>query len=89
MNRGGRPSAADDKGKESTRSLPLLIYSAPGGLRQGPGGAAEWLAQVRTYANGSHEMRVLLSTSGLLGVEPMVGWEALVAGGVMPAGVWP
>ena len=34
-------------------------------------------------------MRVLLSTSGLLGVEPMVGWEALVAGGVMPAGVWP
>jgi ABC-type oligopeptide transport system ATPase subunit len=29
------------KGKESTHSFPLSTYSAPGGLRQDPGRAAE------------------------------------------------
>jgi vancomycin aglycone glucosyltransferase len=58
-------------------------------------------AEARTYGNGSSEMRVLLSTYGSRGdVEPMVGLavrlralgtegcDALVATGVMPAGVW-
>jgi hypothetical protein len=31
--------------KEGTHSPPLSIYSAPGGLRQDPGRAAEWLAE--------------------------------------------
>ena len=51
------PSAAStadgkSKGKEITHSLPLSMYSAPGGLRQDPGHAAEWLAEARTYGNG-------------------------------------
>jgi hypothetical protein len=41
--RGGRKNA-----KESTRSLPLSEYSAPGGLRQGPGHAAASPAEART-----------------------------------------
>jgi hypothetical protein len=59
-------------------------------------------AEARTYGNGSSEMRVLLSTYESHGdVEPMVrlavqfdtvaaaaeGCDALVATGVMPAGV--
>src|SRR4051794_9493437 len=39
--RGGRSSRADDNGKELQHSLPFLIYSAPGGLRQDPGRVAE------------------------------------------------
>src|SRR5215212_2001191 len=34
---GGRPSTADDKGKDATRSSPLPIYTARGGLAASPG----------------------------------------------------
>jgi hypothetical protein len=40
------------KARRSSVSLPLLTYSAPGGLRQGPGRAAEWPTKVRTCGNG-------------------------------------
>jgi hypothetical protein len=61
------------KGKESAHSSPLSTYTAPGGLRQDPGHAAEWLAGARTYGNGGREMRVLLSTyDSRGGVEPLV-----------------
>ena len=50
------PKATDFK------PLPLSIYSAPGGLRQDPGRAAESPAEARTCGNGGSEMRVLLST---------------------------
>jgi hypothetical protein len=66
-----------------------------------PRAAAPRAAAYRTYGNGSSEMRVLLSTYGSRGdIEAMVGLavqlralgaegcEALVATGVMPAGVW-
>ena len=43
---------AKGKGKETSLSLPLLTYSAPGGLRQGPGGAAESSAETTTCGNG-------------------------------------
>src|SRR5580704_2096567 len=49
---GSYPSTADDKGKENTHSSPLSIYSAPGGLRQDPGRAAEWLTEARTCGMG-------------------------------------
>ena len=42
-------------------SLPLLTYTAHGGLRQDPGRAAQSSAEARTYGNGGSEMRVLLS----------------------------
>jgi len=59
---------------EGTNPFPLSIYSAPGGLRQGPGGAAQLPAEARTCGNGSRELRVLLSTYGSRGdVEPLVG----------------
>ena len=60
-------------------------------------------AEARSYGNGSSEMRVLLSTYESHGdAEPMVGLavqfdtvavaseggDALLATGVMPAGVW-
>jgi vancomycin aglycone glucosyltransferase len=65
---------ARDAGKESTHSFPLSTYSAPGGLRQDPGRAAESPAKARTCGNGSREVRVLLSTYGSRGdVEPLVG----------------
>jgi hypothetical protein len=36
------------KGKKNTHSLPLSTYSAPGGLRQDPGRAAESSAEAGT-----------------------------------------
>jgi hypothetical protein len=39
------------KGKEVTHSLPLSMYSAPGGLRQDPGRVAESPAEARTCGN--------------------------------------
>src|SRR5688500_8203638 len=60
--------------ERSTHSFPLSTYSAPGGLRQEPGRAAESPAEARTYGNGSRRMGVLVSTYGSRGdVEPMVG----------------
>ena len=35
--------------KEGTYPLPLLIYSAPGGLRQGAGRAAELQTEARSW----------------------------------------
>jgi hypothetical protein len=42
---------AKGKGKEVTRSLPLSMYSAPGGLRQDPGRVAQSPAEARTCGN--------------------------------------
>jgi len=71
---GGVAVIVRDAGKESTHSFPLPTYSAPGGLRQDPGRAAESPTKARTCGNGSREMRVLLSTYGSRGdVEPLVG----------------
>ena len=53
--------------------LPLLPYSAPGGLRQDPGRAAESAAGPRTDEERGHDVRVLLSTDGGRGDEPLVG----------------
>ena len=53
--------------------LPLLTYSAPGGLRQDPGRAAESAAGPRTDEDMGHDVRVLLSTDGGRGDEPLVG----------------
>jgi hypothetical protein len=39
---------AKEKARRFTRSLPLLIYSAPGGLRQDPGRVAQSPAEART-----------------------------------------
>jgi hypothetical protein len=44
----GCPSTADKKGTECDYSVPLSMYSAPGGLRQDPGRAAKLLAEART-----------------------------------------
>jgi hypothetical protein len=54
-------------------SLPLLTYSAPGGLRQDPGRAAESAAGPRTDVDMGRDVRVLLSTDGGRGDEPLVG----------------
>ncbi len=47
----GRGSPRHRKGG-TANTPPLSTYSAPGGLRQGPGRAAEWLAEPRTDGNG-------------------------------------
>ena len=56
-----------------SHSLPLLTYSAPGGLRQDPGRAAESAAGPTTDEDMGHDVRVLLSTDGRRGDEPLVG----------------
>jgi vancomycin aglycone glucosyltransferase len=54
--------------------LPLSTYSAPGGLRQDPGRAAQSSAEARTCGNGGYEVRVVLSAWGSRGdVEPLAG----------------
>ncbi len=60
---------------EARRShpLPLLTYSAPGGLRQDPGRAAESAAGPRTDEDMGHDVGVLLSTEGGRGDESLVG----------------
>jgi transposase len=42
---------AKEKSKEVTHSLPLSMYSAPGGLRQDPGRVAQSPAEARTCGN--------------------------------------
>jgi hypothetical protein len=74
-----------------------------GGLASSPGSCRIMPAEARIYGSGSSEMRVLLSRYESHGdVEPMVGLavqfdtfaaavegcDALVATGVVPAGVW-
>jgi hypothetical protein len=57
-----------------SHSLPLLTYSAPGGLRQDPGRAAESAADRERKKTWGHDVRVLLlSTDGGRGDEPLVG----------------
>jgi len=46
------PLSSSGRGTEGTQSPPLSTYNAPGGLRQDPGRAAEWLAGARIYGNG-------------------------------------
>ena len=59
--------------------MPLLIYSARGGLRQDPGRGAYSLAETRTDGNWELRMRVLLSTYGGRGdVEPLVALAVLL-----------
>ena len=96
--RGGAPPLREElvrpqrtmKGKESTHSPPLSIYSAPGGLRQDPGRAAESLAGARTCGNGSREMRVLLPAYGSRGdVEPLAGLAVRLRALAGGAGVRP
>jgi vancomycin aglycone glucosyltransferase len=53
--------------------LPLPTYSAPGGLRQGPGRAAESAAGPKWKKTWGHDVRVLLSTDRGRGGEPLVG----------------
>jgi hypothetical protein len=50
-------SKGNSNGKEKTHSLPLLTYSVPGGLRQGPGYAAESPIEARTCGNGGRDVR--------------------------------
>ena len=45
--------------ERSPYPFPLSMYSAPGGLRQDPGDAAESLAEARTCGNGGN-----MSTQG-------------------------
>jgi hypothetical protein len=54
----GCPSPADEKekGKEVTHSLPLSMYTAPGGLRQGRGRAAQSTVRGQNPTDGRGEM---------------------------------
>src|SRR5262249_10586382 len=78
----GTYATAHKKRKERAYPFPLSTYSAPGGLRQDPGHAAQSSAGARNRGRkprktGGHEMRVLLSTYGSRGdVEPLVGLAA-------------
>jgi hypothetical protein len=56
-----------------SHSLPLLTYSRQGGLRQDPGRAAESAADQERTKTWGHDVRVLLSTYGGRGDEPLVG----------------
>jgi hypothetical protein len=47
--------------KEKNYTPPVSIYSGPGGLRQDPGRAAEWLAGGQNIGRRGREVRVLLS----------------------------
>lgn len=60
---------------KARRSLPLPFstYSAPGGLRQGPGGSAKSSTEATTCGNGEHYVRVLSTYGGRGDVEPRVG----------------
>jgi vancomycin aglycone glucosyltransferase len=65
---------ADENGKENNHSLPLLQYSAPGGLGKPRVLPHNRRPKRRNPRNGSDEMRMLLSTYRSRGdVEPMVG----------------
>jgi vancomycin aglycone glucosyltransferase len=53
--------------------LPLLTYSRLGGLRQDPGRAAELAPDQERTKTWGHDVRVLFSTYGGRGDEPLVG----------------
>ena len=69
------PSPADEKenGKEITHSLPFSMYTAPGGLRQGRGRAA----QSTVRGQNPTDARTLPMGSG----ELMEGYAVVIAGG--------
>ncbi len=79
--RGGPPSLREEVvrpqrtiRKGGIHSPPLSTYSAPGGLPQDPGHAAEWLPGGQNPRKWGREVRVLLSTyDSRGGVEPLVG----------------
>src|ERR1700685_2492725 len=82
-----RPSGADKKGTENSSSVPLSIYSGPGGLPQDPGRAAKSLAEAKTGMNwGLGKMRaepkydhaVVVAGAGPTGL--MLGCELALAG---------
>jgi hypothetical protein len=76
---------AKGKGKEVTRSLPLSMYSAPGGLRQDPGRVAESPAEARTCGNqGFAEYVCSCRRMGLAGRRTGGGTRGAV--GVLGAG---
>ena len=50
-----RPADEKEKGKEVTHSLPLSMYTAPGGLRQGLGRAAQSTVRGQNPTDGSGE----------------------------------
>ena len=66
--------------KESIESSPLSIYSAPGGLRQAPRRAAEWLAGARICRNGSRVNPLTTSAFNLPGRLAAKADPALIAG---------
>ena len=51
-----RPQRTKEKGKEVTHSLPLSMYTAPGGLRQDQGRAAQSTVRGQNPTDGSGEM---------------------------------
>src|SRR5438094_5608480 len=62
-------------------SLPLSTYSAPGGLRQDPGRAAEFRAETRTYGDRGWRMAdhaVVVAGGGPTGL--MLAGELALAG---------
>src|SRR4051794_41480679 len=81
LHRSPRVGQAPDVRERHVSSLPLLTYSAPGGLRQGPPRAAESSPEARTCTdracgNGGGAVHVVLSTDGWRGdVEPLARLE--------------
>jgi hypothetical protein len=72
---------AKGKGKEVTRSLPLSMYSAPGGLRQDPGRVAESPGEARTCGNQGFAKYVCSCRRvGLAGRRTAGGTRGAVAG---------
>jgi len=53
--------------KADTRSLPVPIYRAPGGLRQDPGRAAELPTEARYYGRGVRNARLNVDEWGARG----------------------
>ena len=50
------PSGRKENGKEVTHSLPFSMYTAPGGLRQGRGRAAQSTVRGQNPTDGSGEL---------------------------------
>jgi len=85
---GVRPQRmAKGKGKEVTRSLPLSMYSAPGGLRQDPGRVAESPAEAKsTRIRDSRSTCAFCPRVGLAGRRTAGGTRGAVAHSVRRCG---
>src|SRR5206468_11814403 len=57
-------SSGRQKQRQGDLSLPLLTYSAPGGLRQDPGRTAESSAEATTCGNGARRACVVVDVWG-------------------------